>query len=498
MRELTEIASYCKILDILPAKDLNLTTIKAAYHKKALECHPDKHPGKQEEATENFKEILNAWTYLREMLENESVLVEPSTKSSTPDSDNLNSGNSNSSDGSAMVPEGEEVTVCIPFYINEGLYEYGDIRCPVAEFDASEDVYSLVAEKITIAMRSRETFCQVGLNFGEAVEIIDQIGSHAKKQTVVYIVAAKVKLTDLELKKKSRQETLDHYHKNQKFASLREKTGITRKNIIKIERYSYDPLFPELIEGNRPDKGLPTPTITGSAPALSNPGNGAATITTLAAPSSNAALPGNNAVEDISSVRELTQEPSVLLDQSLKELNNEIEKLRQSTYSNNNKDDIIQNLGNLFRCLKREGAIDISTRVTVADHFAKVVNDLAQGKLTTKHDLAMSNKLLQRKLYGKPPLGATLTTIISAVLGAIVGGIVGFVIGNVLGATIGAVAGSIMGGNIGGFFARHLEEKHKENRKKFLGSSVIQNVNNVNKGIYTGIETETKGKGPAK
>ena len=40
--------------------------IKKAYHKKSLECHPDKNPNRQEEANKEFQKINHAFEILND------------------------------------------------------------------------------------------------------------------------------------------------------------------------------------------------------------------------------------------------------------------------------------------------------------------------------------------------------------------------------------------------------------------------------------------------
>ena len=53
----------CKLLDI-KITELNEKTLKKQYHLKALEYHPDK--CKEDDAEERFKEIKEAYEYLKE------------------------------------------------------------------------------------------------------------------------------------------------------------------------------------------------------------------------------------------------------------------------------------------------------------------------------------------------------------------------------------------------------------------------------------------------
>ncbi|KAF2194188.1 heat shock protein DnaJ, partial [Zopfia rhizophila CBS 207.26] len=48
------------------SRTASLDEINKAYKKMALEVHPDKHPGNEEEMTEHFKEVQAVYDVLRD------------------------------------------------------------------------------------------------------------------------------------------------------------------------------------------------------------------------------------------------------------------------------------------------------------------------------------------------------------------------------------------------------------------------------------------------
>ena len=53
---------YYELLGV--AKTVSEEDLKKAYRKKAVQFHPDKNPGNQEDATKKFKEISEAYEVL--------------------------------------------------------------------------------------------------------------------------------------------------------------------------------------------------------------------------------------------------------------------------------------------------------------------------------------------------------------------------------------------------------------------------------------------------